>query len=404
MRQLCAWIWIAVASPAADTWTQWRGPERTGEVAGPEWPDNLQGLASQWRVDLDAGYPGPIVNRTTVFTVETRKKKEEVVRAFDRETGEEKWRHAWAGAMSVPFFARANGSWVRSTPACDDDSIYVGGMKDVLVSLDTETGEERWRVDFKQRYKSKNPSFGLVCSPLLDGEFIYLQAGGGFCKLRKDTGESVWRTLADGGGMYGSAFSSPVLTEMHGRPTLLVQTRSRLAGVDPESGDELWSQEIEAFRGMNILTPTVRSNQVFTSSYGGGSFLLDVTEADGEFGAAFAWRNKVQGYMSSPLLIGDHLYIHLRNERFACMEFATGETAWTSPKAVGKYMSLAHQGDRVLALDNRGGLRLVEANPEKWTVLDSRKVSDQDTWGHIAVAGDQVFVRELKGLAVFRWK
>ena len=30
-----------------------------------------------------------------------------------------------------------------------------------------------------------------------------------------------------------------------------------LAGVDPESGDVLWSQEVPAYRGMNILTPTV---------------------------------------------------------------------------------------------------------------------------------------------------
>ena len=201
MKLLYVWIGSAIATMATETWTQWRGPYRTGEVQGPAWPDDLKGLAPQWRVDLDAGYPGPIVNDTTVFTVETRKKKEEVVRAFDRNTGEEKWHRAWAGAMSVPFFARANGSWVRSTPACDEHSLYVGGMEDVLVCLDAASGGERWRVDFKQRYASKNPSFGLVCSPLLDGDFLYLQAGAGFCKLRKDTGASVWRSLVDGGGM-----------------------------------------------------------------------------------------------------------------------------------------------------------------------------------------------------------
>ena len=59
--------------------------------------------------------------------------------------------------MKVPFFARKNGSWVRSTPACDGESIYIGGIRDVLVAIDLENGRERWRVDFPEREGSPVP-------------------------------------------------------------------------------------------------------------------------------------------------------------------------------------------------------------------------------------------------------
>lgn len=389
------------------TWPQWRGPERTGAVdkKSAAWPENLKGLADHWSVELSEGYPGPIVSEDKVFTVETKKKADEIVRAFDRKTGIQLWEHSWAGSLKVPFFARANGSWVRSTPAYDDGRLYVGGIRDVLVCLDTDTGLPVWTVDLKDRFDAKVPGFGMVCSPLVVGEHVYVQAGGGFCKLDKQTGATIWRGLNDGGGMYGSAFSSPVMATLHGKQQLLVQTRTLLTGVDPDTGKALWSQNIKAFRGMNIQTPTPFGDQVFTSSYGGGSFLVKLDPKPNDvIHSEFAWSNKTEGYMSSPLLIDNHIYMHLRSERFICMDPNTGETKWTSPKSMGKYMSLVYQGDTILGLNHTGTLTLLKSNPDKMEVLDSNRVSQQQTWAHLAVADDQVFVRELKGLKVLRWR
>ena len=181
--------------------------------------------------------------------------------------------------MKVPFFAAKNGSWVRSTPAYDGENLYVCGMRDVLHSLNAKTGDVNWKVDFVERYKTPLPAFGMVCSPLIDGKYLYIQAGSGFVKLNKKTGQSIWRSLVDKGGMFGSAFSSPVMEEINGKKQLIVQTRTDLTGVDPESGTKLWSKPIKAFRGMNILTPSVLNNQIFTSSYGGKSLLFDIQKA-----------------------------------------------------------------------------------------------------------------------------
>ena len=396
----------AVAKVQAEEWRQWRGPERTGVIATGSWPDTLAAgeLDSGWRRKLGAGYSGPLVTEDRVYVTETRDQKDEVVRALDRTTGEEVWAVDWAGSMSVPSFAAANGSWIRSTPTLDGDDLFVAGIRDVLVCLNAETGEVKWKVDFVKDTGSSLPSFGCVCSPLVDKGHVYMQAGGGFVKLDRTNGRIVWKSVGDGGGMFGSAFSSPVIATIAGLRQAVVQTRKQLCGVDLQSGKVLWSKEIEAFRGMNILTPTVIGNRVFTSSYGGGSFLFEVTgSADDGFKATQLWRNKVQAYMSSPVVIDGFVYLHLRNQRFACIDLETGKEAWiTTP--FGKYWSLIAAGDRILALDERGELLLIRANPEKFDLIDRREISSRPTWAHVAVAGDQIFVRELEAIAVFSWK
>jgi outer membrane protein assembly factor BamB len=411
--------WASAAELSPTDWPQWRGPARDGFIAKETstWPDSLEGdrLKQLWRVELGEGYPGPIVVGDRVFVAETKNRKEEVVRAFDRNTGKQVWEAKWAGAMVVPFFALANGSWIRSTPACDGETLFVGGMRDVLVALNVADGSERWRVDFTERYKAVVPAFGFVCSPLVIGDFIYVQAGAGFCKLNKQTGESVWRVLDDSGGMWGSAFSSPQITTLGGKQQILVQTRTKLCGVDPESGDVLWEQEIPAFRGMNILTPTTFENGVLTSSYGGKTTLFQVArglsrlaesaeqKGTDPFTVELAWEEKSQGYMSSPVFIDGHAYLHLRNRRFMCIDLKSGERKWTTTP-FGEYWSLVAQGDRILALDERGELRLIRATPEKYEQLSERKISGEPTWGHLAVSGDQVFIRELKAIAAYRWE
>jgi hypothetical protein len=243
-----------------------------------------------------------------------------------------------------------------------------------------------------------------VCSPLISGEFVYVQAGAAFCKIAKDTGKIVWRVLEDAGGMWGSAFSSPVLAEIGGQNQLLVQTREKLCGVSPADGSVFWSEKIPAFRGMNILTPVVSGSRIFTSSYGGRSIAFDFTKSGATQTLTAAWEHKTEAYMSTPVLVAGKIYLHQRNQRLSCFDLATGQQHWVTDEKFGKYMSLTAQGDRLLALDERGLLLLIKASPAGFQLLDQRKISEQETWAHLAVSGKQLFIRELQGLACWSWE
>ena len=386
-------------------WNQWRGPTRDGMIPIDSlWPKNISEdkLRLKWKKSIAKGYPGPVLSKDLVFTVET-KGKNEVVRAFDRKTGEQKWETQWQGSMSVPFFAWKNGSWVRSTPVYDGKNLYVGGMRDHLVCLDAESGNRLWSVDFMERYESPLPAFGFVCSPLVMGEHLYAQAGSGLCKLDKQTGHSEWRILEVKGEKYGSAFSSPTFATIRGVRQMVVQTRTDLAGIDPKKGKVLWKKPIEAYRGMNILTPAIAGDSVFTSSYGGKSLLFEVEKKNDGFAVAQKWENIQEAYMSSPILIGDFCYLHLRKQRMACLKLKTGETAWISSESFGKYMSMVSNGKDILALDEDGTLYLIGANPEQLLIRQKRTISQAPTWAHLAISGNQLFVRELEAIACYEW-
>lgn len=391
-------------SESGKAWTQWRGPTRDGQFHGQPWPDAIKGQIQQlWRVEMGPGYSGPIVTKDRVFTCETADKAKEIVRALDIYTGEELWRHEWDGAMNVPFFAARNGSWIRSTPAWDGEHLFVAGMRDVLVCINGQSGEEVWRVDLARRFKTPLPDFGFVCSPLVDEQAVYVQAGASFVKLDKKTGETIWRTLDDGGGMNGSAFSSPTFATINEQPQVLVQTRTTLAGVNREDGSVIWKRDIPAFRGMNILTPLPFGDSVFTAAYGGKSHRFDIIKKENAVEAEQMWDNRIQGNMCSPVLIDGHIYFLGKNKRFCCVEAETGEIKYMTTVSFGDYMSLVANGDKILALGHNGTLYLFKANPQEFEMLDAFEVAEANTWAHLAVVDGHLYVRELKAMTAFAW-
>lgn len=397
---------IALVNVAVADWPQWRGPNRDGQIEGQPWPTSLDEkvLQKTWSLSMGPSYSGPIVVDNKVFVTETVDQTYESVRALDRYTGDQLWKVDWPGALKVPFFARENGSWIRSTPACDGEFLFVLGIRDVLVCLDVETGNEVWRFDFVNNLSTPLPSFGAVCSPLLDGDAVILQVGSATVKLNKATGELIWRSSQSrDSGMTSSPFSSPVIATLQGKRQLLVQSRADLMGIDSETGDKLWSVNVPAFRGMNILTPLVKGNSIITSSYGGGTFLFDVKSKNGKLEVEQRWKTTKQGYMSSPVLVDDFVFMHLRNQRLTCLDPENGKSKWTSTP-FGKYWSMAANGNQILALDQRGELKLFRASPDEFKPLSSRKVSNTSTWAHIAVSDDQLFVREIDAISGWSWK
>ncbi|MCK3209741.1 hypothetical protein MZH02_25030, partial [Escherichia coli] len=80
------------------------------------------------------------------------------------------------------------------------------------------------------------------------------------------------------------------------------------------------------------------------------------------------------------------------------MNLKSGKEAWRSEKEFSEYWSLAANGDKLLALDSKGKLLLVKADPKGFEVLGEAAAGGGDSWAHLAVCGDEVYVRGLKGL------
>jgi len=200
-----------------------------------------------------------------------------------------------------------------------------------------------------------------------------------------------------------SAFSSPVAATIHGVPQLVVQMREKLAGVAPDTGEVLWSQVVPSYRGMNILTPTVFEDGVLTSSYKNKTFFYRIEKGDAAFRVTEAWTTKAQGYMSSPIIIDEYAYLHLGNGRACCFDLNSGKEKWRT-KPFGEYWSMVANRDRILALDQRGELLLIKADPQEFRLIDRKEVANAESWAHVAVCGGELFVRDMGGVSAFLWE
>ncbi len=383
---------------AAD-WPCWRGPTRDC-FTPTKLPGKLAQLKTLWSVPLGDSYSGPIAAGKFVYVTETVGKKDETLLAFERETGKETWKAQWPGAMSVPFFAKENGDWIRSTPATDGSHIVVGGMCDVVACFDVN-GSEKWRIDFPKEHKVALPSFGLVCSPLIDGPNVYIHAGGGIRQVDLQTGKLGWIASKEDGGMMGGAFSSPIIAEIQGTRQLLAATRTAMVGIDLTDGKQLWQHEIQTFRGMNILTPMVWKDHIISSSYGGKSQAIALKNDGGRWSTSVAWDGKSEAYMSSPIIVGDYAYLHLKNQRFCCLDLNSGKETWRT-QPFGKYWSMVCDGEKILALDQVGKLYLIALNTEKFELIEELAVSDEPCWAHLAHADGDLIIRSQHGLKLLR--
>jgi outer membrane protein assembly factor BamB len=324
----------------------------------------------------------------------------EQVVAFELNTGEIQWTAQWEGANKVPGYASANGSWIKSTPAVTENASVVLAMRDDVVCSEPSTGEKRWQVDLAERFGTRRPPFGGVCSPLIDDEAVYLMGGGATVKLALADGRTLWRTLADEGDE-DDALSSPVIATLATTRQRVVRTRTRLCGVGLNDGRVLWSEPIQAYRNMNILTPLVIGNRVFTAARSGRSQCFEIGRDDGQWTVNEVWNQKVQGYMSSPVSDGKTVYLHSNSERQTALDARSGTILWTGPP-MGRYQSLVRHDDLILSLNSRRVLLAVEPSRDRLKIVDRAKVAD-DSWAYLGICEGGLLVRDLIFLRVYRY-
>lgn len=107
--------------------------------------------------------------------------------------------------------------------------------------------------------------------------------------------------------------------------------------------------------------------------------------------------------MTSPVVVTNHAYVLGKDRRLICVNLESGKEAWRTEERFGDYWSLVANGDKILALDQRGTLYLFRANPKKFELIDKRKVADAETWAHLTVVGNELVIRELNALSLWRW-
>ena len=216
---------IGAAEPADQRvrpaiWPDFRGPARDGrsaEVIRTDWPAG--GLPLLWKQPIGLGYSSFVVAGRRAFTIEQRR-REEVVAAYNVETGRELWTNVWEGE----FVESMGGDGPRATPTYHDGRVYALGALGELRSLDAATGKVIWRRNILEDNRASNLEWGMSAAPLVvDDKLILLPGGSGgrsVVAYDRGTGEPIWRALDD-----RQAYCSPMLVTLAGVRTSVDRQR-----------------------------------------------------------------------------------------------------------------------------------------------------------------------------------
>src|SRR5262245_4561511 len=166
---LLAAAWFAARAAHAADWPHWLGPNYNG--SSPEtgllvtWPS--EGPKVLWKAPGGPGYSSIAVANKRAITLVQRDKQEWVL-ALDAASGKELWKTPISAAYKNQF-----GDGPRSTPTIEGKFVYVQSVNGPVVCLDADKGDIIWKTDLFKVFKTKNITWGLSASPLIDGDLIF---------------------------------------------------------------------------------------------------------------------------------------------------------------------------------------------------------------------------------------
>ena len=388
----------AAVPPRRAYWTAFRGP--TGDGVYRErpilttWPSG--GLKPLWKQPIGGGYASFAVARGLAFTIEQRR-AQEVVTAYDVETGKEIWAHGWDGE----FKEWMGGDGPRATPAWSDRRVYALGALGELRCLDDRTGALVWRINILDDNAASNLPWGMAASPLIVDDLVVVLPGGpagrSVAAYDRRTGARRWSALND-----KQAYSAPVLATIGGTRQILILTATRLVSLTPGAGELLWEYPWPTANDINASQPVILppGNRVLLSSgYGHGAALIEVTNDAGRFGTKLLWEHtRLKNRFSSSVEHEGFIY-GLDENILTCLDASTGEVTWKAGR-YGHGQFVLASGHLVL-LTEEGELVLVRATPEAHLELARFAVLEGKTWNHPALDDGRLLVRNLAEMAAF---
>ena len=377
-------------------WNGFRGPNRDGVYAErriqTSWP--ASGPKLLWKQPIGLGYASFAIARGRAFTIEQRG-KQEVVAAYDVETGRELWTNGWNALFSESM----GGDGPRATPAWADGQVFALGGTGELRALDEASGRVAWHTNILEDSGGRNLQWGMAGSPLVVGDTVIVTPGGSggrsVVAYSRSTGKRVWSALDD-----QQSYSSPMIAEVDGVRQLLVFSAQRVVGLTPERGEVLWEFPWRTEYDVNASQPVVSGNRVFLSTgYGHGAVMLEVTRADGRWAVREVWRNiRMKNQFTTSILHEGHIY-GLDESILACLDANTGDVKWKGGRY--GYGQIILASGHVIVLTESGELALVRATPESHQELLRVAAIEGKTWNHPALSDGRLLIRNASEMAAF---
>lgn len=384
-------------------WPQFRGPNRDGMVTSSvalarDWkatpPREL------WGLDVGEGYAGVAVRDGRVYLLDyDRDAKQSALRCLSLADGKEIWR------FSYPLTIKRNHGMTRTVPTLADKFIVALDSKCNVFCLDAATGELKWTVSLVREYGATVPEWYAGQCPLVDGDKVILAPGGKnalLLALDLATGKPLWQTPNPND--WKMTHSCVVPMDFAGRHLYVYCASKGVVGVDAKDGAQLWETADWKISIATVPTPVSlpEGKVFFTGGYGVGSLMLQLGEQEGKLTTKTLFRLGAEVFSATqhtPILKNGYLYGVRADNRFVCLDL-NGKVAWAS--GAGETFGLGGfliADELILAMNDAGKLRLLEASPARCNVLGEAQVlAGRESWAPLALADGRLLARDLTRL------
>jgi outer membrane protein assembly factor BamB len=398
---------VGQASATMAGWPQWGGPGRNFMVddAGlaESWPAG--GPRELWSRPLGLGHSTIAVDGGVLYTMYRPAADDgagfaprEAVIALDAATGETVWEHDYpARPLNFRF-----GAGPHSTPLVVGERLFTAGTNKQIHALDKRTGEVLWSHDLVAEFGAPptliRPAVkaGYACSPLAWGDLVIVTAGGdgqSVMAFRQDDGSLAWK-----GGDFLIAPSSPILIDVGGETQLVVVGGQSVNGLDPDTGEVLWSHPHDTDGDMNNTTAVWGDDGVLfvSAAYDSGSRALHLTRTAAGTTVEELWHTRdMQVMFGSTIRLGDFIYGSSGGfgpAFISALNVTDGSIAWRERGFARA--SLLYAGGKVLILDEDGALALAGVSPEGLTVHARAEVLTGTAWTAPTLVGTTLYLRD----------
>jgi outer membrane protein assembly factor BamB len=414
----CAIVAVVLAPARAADWPGWRGPSGMGQSAAKDLPVVWGGKDDRnivWKVPLFAGtedvrldqnQSSPVVRDDRVFVtlsywppgaVPEKEAPEHHVVCFRASDGRRLWdTRVPAGPWRLTDL---RGGYTAPTPVADGERVYVLFGSSVAAALDPD-GKLLWRKEITPF--AFDVAIGV--SPVLYKDTLLLSwdqtdKTSRLIALDKRTGDLKWEKKRPGADW---AHSTPTVAEVKGKTQLLVASATALQGLDPDSGETLWScaSGDKPARIGDTVSPVLAGGLVYADSgRGGPGIAVDPTGTGDVTKTHRKWTTpKVSdGSIGSPLAVGDYLYRLTSPDVLRCWRLADGKEIFAERlPGVSAVPSPVATADTRLYFASAGKSYVVAAGPK----LEVLGVSDLGDPSHAspAIADGRLFLRGRRNL------
>jgi outer membrane protein assembly factor BamB len=400
----------------ADDWPQFRGPTGDGIATATNLPlswSPTQNVA--WKAPVPGrGRSSPVLQGDRIWlttAIETG------VRTFAE--GPDQMQQAERVVIQVVCLERATGgqvfqvelfavekpaavnllnSYATPTPVVELGRLYCDFGTFGTACLDAATGRVLWKQQLPLDHHH-----GPGSSPVLYRDRLILVRDGRdqqyVTALDKQTGKTVWKTarppISTPIPEFRKSFSTPLVFEANGRVQMVVPGAQWLVAYEPETGKEIW--RVDDGKGETVPPRPVYGRGLVYVSTGvmGGRAQLWAVRVDGQGDVTptrVAWKLTTQiGFMPSPLLVGQELYLLSDDGFVSCVDASSGETLGKF-RAGGRYAaSPVYAQGRIYCFSREGRTVVLRANRDL-TLLAENQL-DGPVFASPALLGSAIYVR-----------